>query len=130
MKVDFRDVVWSVAALILLGLIGLEWRRSHLIAEEIRAASATEAPIEYVNARLDSAAFYLEYRFRARCQIDWPSLQPLGLKSRSLITRTIRADNAQEAFEQLFGNQVEVIEDVEASQIKRATVLRVRARDP
>jgi hypothetical protein len=130
MKVDFRDVAWSVAALILLGWLGLEWRRSHLIAEEIRAANAAEAPIKYVNARLDGAAFYLEYRFRARCQIDWQSLQPLGLKSRTLITRTIRADNPKEAFEQLFGDQVEVIEDVEASQTMKATVLRVRARDP
>jgi hypothetical protein len=128
MKVDYRDIAWSVAAILLLILLGLEWRRSHLIAQDIRARSTTEAPLELVKTNLDQAAFFLEFRYRANCQIDWQSLQALGLKPRMRITCTIQADTAQQAFEQLFGDQVKVTEDKDASQLIGRTVLRVQAR--
>jgi hypothetical protein len=110
MKVDVRDLLWTVVALVLLGFSGWEWRRSSLIAEEIRVRSTAEAPLELVNAKLGTAAAYLWFRYKKECKIDWPSLQPLGINNRTLVTRTIQTDSAKEAFQQLFGEQVEIIE--------------------
>lgn len=129
MKIDIRDVFWLLATLVLLGLLGLEWRKANSIANEIHELSAAEAPLALVNAQLENAAWFLQSLYRARCHpIDWPALQPLGLQPRTLVTKTIQAETAQQAFEQLFGPAVEVVEDQESSQIFGQPVLRIQPR--
>ncbi|WP_254511019.1 hypothetical protein [Anatilimnocola floriformis] len=110
MKLEFRDRCWIFVTLILLGLIGWEWRRSLLISSDIRAASAADRPLEIFNSPVSQAAYFLSAMYSRDVDIDWRSLQPLGLSPKTLVTRSIQANNAKEAFEQLFGEQVEIVE--------------------
>jgi hypothetical protein len=130
MKVDLRDACWLVITLVLLGLLGMEWRKASLIAIEIRAISAAEAPLELVNSNVENAAMYISQRYNVRMELDWPSLKTVGIDHPTKVSRTIRADSGKEALEQLFGDKVEVVEQLESTQILGRPVFRIQARSP
>ncbi|WP_254507338.1 hypothetical protein [Anatilimnocola floriformis] len=127
-KLDIRDALWLIIALFLLGWLGWEWRLQSLLAGEIRELAGVEQPLHFLNANLDEASFFTYFRYGAQAKVDWPSLKPLGLNSGTKVTKSIQADTAKEAYEQLFGEGVEVVEDAESSEVMKVPVFIIRAR--
>jgi hypothetical protein len=128
MKVDVRDGLWLIVAVVLLSLLGWEWFRANSIAKEIRERRAAEQPLQFNNAYLNEAESFVYYKYGEQAKIDWQSLKPLGINGRTRVTKSIKAETGKQAYEELFGPQVEVVEDVESSQVLGRPVYFIRAK--
>jgi hypothetical protein len=127
-KVDLRDVLWFIIAIVLLSLIGREWYRAHSVTKEVRKLRTIEQPLQFVNAPLAQAMNTVYQKFGAVPKTNWRSLKPLGLDPRTRVTKSIKLENAKQAYEELFGPDVEVVEDVEFSQTKGGPMYFIRAK--
>jgi hypothetical protein len=128
MKLDVRDRLWLVVAVVLLSLLGWEWFRANSIAKEIRKLRAAEQPLQFNNAYLNEAEYFVYHKFGERSKTDWESLKPLGINGRTLVTKSIKVTTGKQAYEELFGPEVEVVEDVESSQVFGRPVYIIRAK--
>ena len=128
LKVDVRDGLWLIVALVLLSLLGWEWFRARSIAQEIRGLRTAEQPLQFNNAQLWEAEYFVYLKYGEQSKIDWQSLKPLGLKGKTLVTMSIKAETGKQAYEQLFGPKVEVVEDAESSQALGHPLYLIRAK--
>jgi hypothetical protein len=128
MKVDPRDVLWLFIAIVLLSLLGLKWFRAHSLVKEIGELRTTEQPLQFVGASLIEAEIVVCNKFGATAKTDWRSLKSLGLGPRARITKSIKPENAKQAYEELYGPDVEVVEDVESSEALGRPVYFIRAK--
>lgn len=128
MKVDLRDGLWLIVAFALISLLGWEWFRARSIAQEIRELRTAEQPLQFNNADLMAAESFVYFKYGEQAKTDWQSLKPLGINGRTRVTKSLKAQTGKQAYEELFGPQVEVVEDVESSQVLGHPIYFIRAK--